>query len=433
MKGWSLESLKQRKLQRLEDKEIRRWYENVARGSLITADAYLRSLFLFCERMKTDPHAMLRLKENELHGLILDFVTAEEKRGGAGHSTLNYTKSVQSWLAHNGIKLSRAIKVRRAYDTPTLREERTPTQDELKRIFLACSLKDRVSAVLMAHSGVRPEVLGNYLGNDGLRLNDIQGLHVKKGEVSFEAVPAIIVVRPELSKAGHRYFSFLSEEGCGYVKTYLEGRIEAGEVLEPDSDLIHPHSRGKRFIRAVKIGDGIRQGIRAALGRQVKMRPYVLRAYFDTQLLLAESKGKVAHDYRVFWMGHKGSMEARYTTNKGRLPPAILDDMREAYKRCEPFLSTVPSKSETQTQANIAKVLLTGLGYSEKDLAGVDFDNLDPAAFQELVQKKVAVPAAPRQKQKMVDAEELPRYLEEGWTAVMTVGGDRVVLSPPGS
>jgi len=67
-------------------------------------------------------------------------------------------------------------------------------------------------------------------------------------------------------------------------------------------------------------------------------RPYVLRAYFDTQLLIAESRGKIAHDFRVFFMGHKGNMEARYTTNKGVLPNALVKEMRNAFKRSQEFL-----------------------------------------------------------------------------------------------
>jgi len=55
---------------------------------------------------------------------------------------------------------------------------------------------------------------------------------------------------------------------------------------------------------------------------------YVLRSYFDTQLMLAESKGLVLRDYRTFWMGHKGDIENRYTTNKQRLPEEVIEDMR---------------------------------------------------------------------------------------------------------
>ena len=37
-------------------------------------------------------------------------------------------------------------------------------------------------------------------------------------------------------------------------------------------------------------------------------------------------------------MGHKGTIEAKYTTNKGILPEALVDEMREAFKRSEEFL-----------------------------------------------------------------------------------------------
>ena len=43
----------------------------------------------------------------------------------------------------------------------------------------------------------------------------------------------------------------------------------------------------------------------------------MLRAYFDTQLMVAENHGKISHAYRQFFMGHSDDIEARYTTNKG--------------------------------------------------------------------------------------------------------------------
>lgn len=44
----------------------------------------------------------------------------------------------------------------------------------------------------------------------------------------------------------------------------------------------------------------------------------MLRSYFDTPLL-AESLGRMTHGYRRFFVGHRGHIEARYTTNKYRL------------------------------------------------------------------------------------------------------------------
>lgn len=439
-KRLSYQAYQERKLKRLEDPEVNRWYHNVARGSLITADAYLRALFLFAERMKTDPNAILKLKERALHGLLLDFVTAEETRGAAGHSTLNYTKAVQSWLAHNGIKLNQAIKVRRAYDTPTIRDERIPGQEELKRIFLACQVKDRVSAVLMAHSGVRPEVIGNYLGVDGLRVRDFPEMKIKNGSVSFEQMPTMVVVRPELSKAGHRYFTFLGSEGCSYLVDYLTSRIQEGETLTPDTDIVHPKWRDKAFLRSINVSDGIRLGIRATMGREVKMRPYALRAYFDTQLLLAESKGKVAHDYRVFWMGHRGSMESRYTTNKGRLPQHFIEDMRQAYNRCEPFLGTTPGQDAGQVDAAVNRQFLRLAGYTDEEIAEIDVSDVEKVrdfARERLTMKSEetpkTLPLSPPAGtyQIVVEPNAVANLIAHGWTMVDKLTPEQVVMVSP--
>ncbi len=413
----------------LDDSDVKRWYNNLAQGSQVTADVFVRRLGAVCDRIGKTPKQLVTISEEELYNTLLDFVSSQQKEGYAGTYIAHSLVAVRSWLSHHGIRINRKIKVRGAYSNPTIADERVPTQEELKRVFLGADPRHRVAMALMAHSGVRPEVIGNYLGTDGLRVKDFPDLKIKGKSVDFERVPCLVVVRAELSKAGHRYFSFLGEEGCDYLRAYLQDRLEKGEKLEPESDLIHPTWADKTFVRTINIGNLIRTAIRSA---GFKWRPYVLRAYFDTQLLLAESRGKVAHDYRVFWMGHKGSMEARYTTNKGRLPSEMIEDMRTAYQRAEPLLSTLPSKSASETQASIAKVMLMGMGYTDEELAGVNFDELDVATFQNLVQQKMA-PTEPleKPKQKVVGAKELPGFLSEGWTVVTAVGPDQVVLNPP--
>ena len=95
------------------------------------------------------------------------------------------------------------------------------------------------------------------------------------------------------------------------------------------------------------------QIIRDTFRPRFAWRPYVLRPYFDTQLLIAESKGKMVHDFRVFFMGHKGTMESRYTTNKGVLPEVLMAEMREAFTRSEEYLDQTgaPDAQEQRLQA----------------------------------------------------------------------------------
>jgi len=55
-------------------------------------------------------------------------------------------------------------------------------------------------------------------------------------------------------------------------------------------------------------------------------------------------------------MGHKGDIEARYSTNEGVLPPDMIEDMRRCYKNCETFLSTVSQPLEETSLIKEAKI-----------------------------------------------------------------------------
>lgn len=112
----------------------------------------------------------------------------------------------------------------------------------------------------------------------------------------------------------HEYFSFLSEEGCQYLKTYLDMRMRQGEVLSPEAVVITPKAGGKAFISTAKIGEAMRKASNPN-------RPYVLRSYFATQMMMVEAKGLIIRDYRTFFMGHKGDypITPHRTMNKTQL------------------------------------------------------------------------------------------------------------------
>jgi len=415
----------------LEDVDVRRWYENVARGSEVTADVYLRRLGAFCKHFSLKPKQLAALSQDELYNLLLDYVSALERAGRAGSYIESALKAVKSWLAHNGIEIRRKIKIRGVRDTPTLRDERVPTQQELRRIFLSGDKKARVACVLVAHSGLRLMTLGNYRGMDGLRVMDFPEMRIEGGTVEFEQVPTMVVVRPELSKARHQYFTFLSEEGCQYLKDYLEERMLNGEELTLDSPIIRPKVASKPFIRTVNIGDMIRNAIRKA---GFGWRPYVLRAYFDTQLMLAESKGLVLRDYRQFWMGHKGDIENRYTTNKCRLPESVIEDMREAYRRSQEYLQT--TRLETGREKLIEEFrrqLLVLAGFSQEEISEIDITGLTDEEFREIVRKRLL---GRRDEdcgtQKVVSLNELEEYLENGWEYIATLPNSKVVIKLSG-
>ena len=414
-----------------EDADVKRWYDNTARGSRVTADVYLRRVGSFCNRHKTTPKQLVKMRRKERFDLLLDFVSVMEGKGYAGSYIQSTLKAVKSWLAHNRIELKGKIKVRGAQDTPTLRDERVPTRKELKKILLSGNKQARVSSVLVAHSGLRIKTLGNYEGEDGLRIGDLPEMKVEGDSVDFEQIPALVIVRKELSKAGHQYFTFLSEEGCEYMKDYLEERMREDEEVTNDSSIITPKLRTKPFIRAVNIGDIIRGAIRRA---GYSWRPYVLRSYFDTQLMLAESKGLVLRDYRQFWMGHKGDIENRYTTNKGRLPEAVREDMREAYERSQEFLQTIkPEVTEERLEESFRRQLLLVAGFKQKEVEELELSSLSDEKFQEIVRRRLlGAKIEDCEREKAVDLDQVESYLAEGWEYVATLPNKKVILKTQG-
>ncbi|MCP8308969.1 MAG: site-specific integrase, partial [archaeon] len=369
----------------MRDPDVGRWLKNLARGSPVTAEVAVRRISRACELLSKNPKEMVdEAKSNlrEFQDSLEDMVARLESEKKSPGYIQGILKVVKSWLKYNDITLTRKIKISNSTATPTIENEQVPSQEELGRIFRVSPPRVRAAEALMAFADLRPESIGNYDGSDGLRLKDLPELKIENGQVVFEKVPTMIIVRSTLSKARHKYFTFLSSEGCTYLREYLEGRIRFGEELRPESPLI-AHERKeasvKPYLMTKKITHFIRQYMRKA---GVYKRPYVLRAYAETQLIIAESKGKISHPYLQFIAGHKGDIEARYSTNKGVLPPDMIEDMRKCYKECEPFLSTTAQPLEQSSVIKEAKI--EALKSIAKSLLGIELLEVKVAKEKEL-------------------------------------------------
>lgn len=346
-----------KKTRLLSDPDIKRWHGNLARGSMITADVYLRRLGKFCETHHMTPIALKDLAIKDIKtatDLLEDHVTVMESNGNSPGYIDGFVKSVKSWLGYFDVEIKRKIKISSTGSTPTLQDERVPDGDEMSEIYSRAGLRESAVISLMAKSGLRPQVMGNHDGTDGLRIRDLPDLVIHEGKAKCVRTPSRIIVRKELSKMNNQYLTFSTKSAIGHVVAYLNDRLVRGESLHGDSPVIAPDHiykthRGRNSSKTFLPTQRICKLVRNTFRPRFEWRPYVLRAYFDTQLLIAESKGKIAHDFRVFFMGHKGSMESRYTTNKGRLPDVLLDEMRNAFGRSEEYLDqtgTDPSQEQ---------------------------------------------------------------------------------------
>jgi hypothetical protein len=427
----------------LSDEDVRRWYSNLAKGSLITADVRLRRLGCFCDSVRLSPRGLVDLGRSDLKALqdlIQDEVDRLHRENYAPQYIRGLLTSVKSWLSFNDVRLIRSFKIAHADSTPTLEDERVPTQEELKDILSRADLRTRVAIALLAFSGLRLESLAYYRGEDGLRVKDFPEMVISGQEVVFTKVPTMVVVRPNLSKGRHKYFTFLIQEGCNYLKAYLESRLAKGERLGPDSPIIatspgHGSTRAHAFPNTNKLSDSIRRVLRP----KYLWRPYVLRAYADTAFDIAESRGYISHSWRVFFMGHKGDIEARYSTNKGRLPPDMIEEMREAYKRCEPLLSTEAVRIDQSSVVKEAKV--EALKSIAKTLLGIDLLEVKVAKERELgreLSKDEELELFESELKKLregkhnphriVKEDELETYLGEGWCVQTILPSGRILI-----
>ncbi|MGI0069380.1 MAG: hypothetical protein ACREAN_03890, partial [Nitrosopumilaceae archaeon] len=160
-------------------------------------------------------------------------------------------------------------------------------------------------------------------------------------------IPSLIIVRREISKVRHQYFTFINQKGCEYLLAYLRERVQSGEKLGPDSPVIKSDSRKKQaallaypkelryFVCTQNITEEIKRAIR---GAGFNWRPYILRSYFASHLLTAELDGKMSTDIRAFFEGHVGDIERVYTTGKHNLSKELMSKVRNQYVQGSPYL-----------------------------------------------------------------------------------------------
>jgi hypothetical protein len=421
--------------------QLRRWVDRL--GSDTTRDVWPRVLGTFCVDVGRSPTELVEAATDgnghpgavsrTIQQIFEDYDKRMRAKGKKGSTIAFSIKVAKSWLAYCGVVLPRGfVKVR---DSDRVYREAALSREQERAILHAANRRER-AAIALARAGLRPEVQGNYLGTDGLRVRDLPDLKIdlRARTVSWSRVPARVVVRQELSKAHHEFSTFLTEENAELVAEYLGVRLrpsadwKKGEKLGPETPVIAPTSDGRHFIRTTNIGDILRNAIRKA---GLTARPYVFRTTFQTRLASAEADGQLPHRLAVFWMGHSGEMSSRYAEQRGNLAPETVEEMREAFHRCEPFFSSsAPSASHANRDVGMLKAILELLGVPKGKVSEDELKNATPEQLKELAEKYRGQSSDTRQR--VVTNGEIPKLLGEGWTFVAALEAGQAVLKPPG-
>jgi hypothetical protein len=429
----------------LATREVGSWFKDHA--SPATARTQLDQLELFCRRTGREPKDLLTLARRSprrLQELVQDYITQQQDEGKSSRYALNTWWGVRSFLAHHSAAPSWVPKLKPVAEDDDDGSETVPTAEQLRTILNVLSGRGRAVALLLASSGIRIGVLATQFGPaDGLRLKHLPELALDP-EPRFEKTPFVVRVPAHLAKGStvsrpRGYITFGSGEAAEAIVSYLKDRLSRGETLSPESALVAPDGRGNservakdgaRFMARKALAFTLRSAMDRVKPKGVHWHAHTLRAWFSTQMEAAEARGLISRSRREFFMGHTGGgVDFDYNLDRPK-NSAKIDDLRRSYQRCESYLDVHPSNSVAETQAKVAKVMLGGLGYTDEELAKIDFDGLDMPTFQELVTRKMGS-AGPGTRQKLVDSTELAVWLERGWTVANVINGHQAVLNPP--
>jgi hypothetical protein len=136
-------------------------------------------------------------------------------------------------------------------------------------------------------------------------------------------------------------------------------------------------------------------------------------------------------------MGHSGDIEATYSVKK-RLSPEIIEEMRAAFARCEPVIS--PSTEEVngsflireaklEVLRSVAKALGIEPSYVKTRREKVVGRQLSSDEEIELFEDEVkGLRKRAPDPQKIIEEQELPDYLKEGWQFVAVLPNGRMVV-----
>jgi integrase len=438
---------KERHRHLLDDPKVKAWYDGRALRSRLSADVYLRQLGSMAERLKLSPQQIASLgttSPDELEARLLRYATDLKSEGRLDSYVAKTFDGLRSWLRSRRVSFDAFPKLSPIRGV-SLEAERVPTPEELRRVLDRMTPRGRVIALLMAHSGLRPGVLGSYRAADGLTLGDIQDLKLGK-RTEWVNVPFEVRVPARLSKTRKAYTTFGSQELASALGAYLDERASRGERLGPRSPVVVASTRGAAqswatsaagFLTTKAVVKEIRTAMAGSTPDGVVWRPYVCRAYCSTRLLMAEGSGKITRDLREAILGHDGGVSARYNVGK-RWGDELLKEARAAYRRCEPFLSTSVTAVSPDRDLTTRKVVLRMHGYSEEELARIDISTktddelIALADAKRLENQRASRGSSPSPGQRVAKLAEVERLLGHGWEFVAPLGPDRVVLRSSG-
>jgi site-specific recombinase XerD len=443
------------KLGELEKYEtVKRWITSVMTNktkSEGTRRQYIWQLARFCEWVGKNPDELIREREMHLKGksekvkrqheeLLMRYFAELEDRGLARWSALSATTAVRSFYKSNYVPLQ--IRTPEAWERRT---DKIPTLEEIKQMVDASeSPLQRAIIIFSAQSGQRAGVI------TALRYGMVRrGLEAKELPLHVH-VPAELRNRlgQNVNKRRITYDFFVGRDGVEALNAYLRWRVAVGDEVDDEAFLFVSEKRYRgKFVgldemavnmlvkrAAVKAGL-IPQPEKVKRGRaESPIHHHCLRKFYQTAM---EAAG-IAKPWYEYMMGHKlGKLDRAYSK-------PTKEQLREAYRRAEPYLSI--SKVSMPEMDQVKRELLLTMWRDQAKMFGIDpmkvriekGRELTPEEEIEAIQSEIKrlriEPVKFRERDcranesRLICEDELVRYLNDGWEIVRELRDGRIVV-----
>jgi integrase len=419
-----------------EFEECRRWIEDcsITLRRWRTVMDYARVFTEFVKFTGKNPKMLAKLSYDEALELMKKFALWRVRKKGISPKRVH-----MEWFALAGFFKLHGIKGEYPFPSRIIPVtvkylDKIPNKEELQRILSAprLDLSTKIAIHLIAYAGIRPE--------------DACNLTYSCIKEDFEKGVTPCAVWVLQRKTNQAYVTFIPEETVSLFKQYFEERKEAGEQIRPTSPLIVD---SRRFKSTGKVKGILQKSLSTRMTRALrksgitleekigdmarKMRPYSLKKYFRSNLT-----GHMPSEYIEALMGHTSGLEHIYGGTRD-LDPATIERMREAYKKCEPFLLASIQPLDQSSVVKEAKI--EALKTIAKSMFGIDLIEVKVAREKELGRelnkdeeiqlfedelKKLR--EGQQDPQKIVREEELERYLAEGWEFVSVLPSQKILI-----
>jgi integrase len=375
----------------------------VKNNSLETKKAYLKALSFFFGWRKEDPDEfILKVKEGKVDPVqvLQDFVFYLSKAGYSPNSIHLFYILVRKFIKVNVEKKfdwSLVEKPRKR----VLEQDRIPSKEELKQILEYATLKDKVAVLLLVSSGVR--------------VGTLVKLKVKDVDLNRYNDIGVVYVRPETTKEGEGYVTFITPEAKRYLTEWLEYRKRKNEQIDEESKIIplkNATSINVRWIRMLKKSAKDKKAKRFYL-----YHVHTLRKFFRTSLDLAG----VSPDVRERLMGHAGGYLAGSYFRPSE--EQLANEYRKAIQHLTIFETTSLEELQKQQLINLARVLIK----DESKIAQIE-QLLKKKRSEEAIVELRKIVQQNSYEYKAVSVNELIEHLNNGWEIVKEVGGSQVII-----